>query len=339
MHHAHDERVAPPDLHVCLELAPGEPSGYLHRGYATSFADVGTPCELPSCAGWIVERPIPGSALRDGMGCYPIFCCRDWAGLAEDLTSLSERLVSLTLVTDPFGHFSVEALRSWFDVVLPYKQHYVTDLTFPTGVPRSRRHERNCARALDHVQVERVLEPWRLGDEWVDLYGQLVAKHDITGTPAFSPRSLCQQLTVPGLRMFKATAAGSVVGLHLWFIQGRVAYGHLGATSARGYDVMASYALYAFAIEQLRKEVNWLELGSSAGSIDSQAGQGLRQFKAGWATGTRPTFLCGRIFQPDAYARLVRNPQRFSTSYFPAYRRGEFDSALPDGGTVPGLKE
>ena len=150
---------------------------------------------------------------------------------------------------------------------------------------------------------------------------------------------LCQQLTVPGLRMFKATAAGSVVGLHLWFIQGRVAYGHLGATSARGYDVMASYALYAFAIEQLRKEVNWLELGSSAGSIDSQAGQGLRQFKAGWATGTRPTFLCGRIFQPDAYARLIGNPQHSTTPLLPRLPPGRVCQRLAGWRTVPRLKE
>ena len=56
-----------------------------------------------------------------------------------------------------------------------------------------------------------------------------------------------------------------MVGLHLWYVQGDVAYGHLGATSQLGYELMASYALYAFAIEQLRAEVRWLALGGAAG--------------------------------------------------------------------------
>ena len=67
--------------------------------------------------------------------------------------------------------------------------------------------------------------------------------------------------------MFKAQAEGHIVGLHLWYVQGDVAYGHLGATTTRGYELMASYALYWHAIEQLRIEC--------AGSI-SAALQALR---------------------------------------------------------------
>jgi hypothetical protein len=50
----------------------------------------------------------------------------------------------------------------------------------------------------------------------------------------------------------------------------------------------------------------------------------LRQFKAGWATGTRQTFLCGRILQPDAYDSLSAERVAGKTTYFPAYREGEF---------------
>ena len=86
---------------------------------------------------------IAGSDLRDGMGCYPLFCCRDWTRLSHDVSVLAGQLVSFTLVTDPFGEFSLDDLRRVFDVVRPYKRHYVRDLVNDTSVPVTRRHKRN----------------------------------------------------------------------------------------------------------------------------------------------------------------------------------------------------
>ena len=105
--------------------------------------------------------------------------------------------------------------------------------------------------------------------------------------------------------MFSATSEAQVVGLHIWYVQGEVAYGHLGAASQRGYELMASFALYAFAIEQLRTEVRWLALGGAAGDSDDDESDGLRRFKEGWATGTRQTYLCGKVLQPDTYRKLA----------------------------------
>jgi hypothetical protein len=126
--------------------------------------------------------------------------------------------------------------------------------------------------------------------------------------------------------MFKASARGVVVGLHLWYAQGDVAYGHLGATSALGHELMASYALYWYAIQQLREHVRWLDLGGGPDPArpGSSAGDGVRHFKAGWSTGVRWAYLCGSVFQPDNYAGLVSAAGVGQTSYFPAYRQGEF---------------
>jgi len=311
-----------------------EISGYLHRDYAASLDAIGVACELPRCAGWILEREIPLSGLKDAVGCYPLFSCRDWQRLPEDLAAIAGRLVSLTIVTDPFGRFTPEDLCREFDVVLPYKAHYVTDLASYGGVPCTRRHKRNTGRALQHVRVERVRDPLQLSDAWVGLYRQLVARRLVSGFGALSPEALRRQLTVPGTRLFSATAGDDLVGLHVWYVQGQVAYGHLGATSQRGYDLMASYALYAVAIEQLREEVRWLALGSSAGTPEAASGHGLRQFKAGWATGTRPTYVCGRILEPDAYARLSQERGGTGTSWFPAYRRDESDRDADDRPTT-----
>jgi hypothetical protein len=302
-------------------------SGYLHRGYADSFAEMGTTRELSHCGGWLVERVIPGSDFLDAMGCYPIFACRQWTSLPLDLTPLADQLVSLSLVADPFGEFTEDDLGRWFDLVRPYKQHYVTDLSRWVDHRMPRRHRRNTASALESVQLETCSEPLHMLEDWITLYDQLIERHGITGIKAFSRESFRKQLGVPGLVMFKASADGHVVGLHLWYVQGDVAYGHLGATSARGYELMTSYALYWYAIEQLRGCVRWLDLGGEPDVSEAGSRDGLRQFKKGWSTGVRQAYLCGRIFQPDVYARLVSRNGIGSTSYFPGYRRSEHADA------------
>jgi hypothetical protein len=302
-------------------------TGYSHRRYAESFATVGTPRELPNCGGWLIERAIPGAELRDGMGCYPLFDCHTWTSLDLDLSARAEALVSVTLVTDPFAEVSEPDLRRWFDVVSPYKLHYVTDLQQPVQTLLGRRHSRNVERALRRVHVTTCPEPLAHLDEWCMLYQELAWRHGITGLRAFSRAAFERQLGVPGLVMFRASADDKTVGLHLWYVREQVSYGHLGATNSRGYDLMASYALYWHAIEHFREHVRWLDLGGVAGLSEAGAADGLRQFKAGWATGTRPTFLCGRILQPDAYERLAMERVVSDASYFPAYRHGEFASS------------
>jgi lipid II:glycine glycyltransferase (peptidoglycan interpeptide bridge formation enzyme) len=120
--------------------------------------------------------------------------------------------------------------------------------------------------------------------------------------------------------MFKATLDDALVGLHLWFEQGEVAYGHLGATNELGHATMAAYALYEHARDYFRARVRWLDLGAGAGSA-TDVDDGLVRFKRGWATGTRPVYLCTRVLDAPAYAALAAaHPP---TQFFPAYRAGE----------------
>lgn len=107
-------------------------TGYLHRDYAESLAEFGEPLLLPKSEGWILKRRIPDFPAFDAMGCYPLFACSDWSRLDSDLDELKADLVSLTLVADPFGNHDVEGLRRCFrDLVIPYKEHFVVDLSLP----------------------------------------------------------------------------------------------------------------------------------------------------------------------------------------------------------------
>jgi len=300
------------------------PQGYLHRAYAESFAEFGRARELPAAGGWILERVIPHTDLTDAMGCYPVFACQDWRGLETDLPRLADDLVSLTIVTDPFGGVTEDGLRRAFDVVTPYKCHFVTELRKLERHDVPRAHRRNIAKALGRVRLATTPDPLQRLNKWVGLYEDLVERHRIGDLRKFSRVSFAQQFRVPGLVMFEASVDDEIVGLHTWCVHGNAAYGHLGVSSAKGYEVEAAYALYDYAIRQLSGQVHWLDLGSAPGPRESDTSAGLKRFKEGWSTGTQPTYLCGRIFQPETYARLVRERAAEGAAYFPAYRVGEF---------------
>src|SRR5438045_5100866 len=91
-------------------------TGYAHPQYAASLGEYGAPRLLPRSRGWILERPIPGTDVRDAMGCYPLFACQDWSGLSDDLAEISRErsLVSVVLVTDPFGEYHEADLHAAF---------------------------------------------------------------------------------------------------------------------------------------------------------------------------------------------------------------------------------
>jgi len=306
------------------EHSPGSrtsPAGYRHPAYVASLAEFGTPCSLRRSGGRLLIREVDGSADRDAMGPYPLFCCSDWSQLAADLDELRDSVVSVVLVTDPFGEWTIEQLDTAFpDKRVAIKEHFVVKLA-PAPLSRvSTHHRRNARHGLRKVDVDLVSDPPSVIDEWVAMYGQLVRRHGIEGLAAFSRASFARQLAVPGMSAFRATEGEAAVGAALWYVDGDVAYWHLAAYSERGYGVDASYALLASAMEHFEAAgVRWLALGAGAG-IPADDADGLTRFKAGWATETRTVHLCGRILKPDRYEALSALRGAGAAGFFPAYR-------------------
>jgi hypothetical protein len=305
-------------------------TGYLHPDYAASLAEFGRPRLLPRSGGWILERsvgegPNGQGPHRDAMGCYPLFACRDWSSLDLDLAEIGRDLVSLSLVADPFADVSPETLASCFpDRMIRFKDHFIADLDAASPATVSKHHRYYARRALAAVDVAACTgEAEDLLDEWTGLYSTLAARHGLTGMKAFSPASFAIQLRIPGLVALVAREEGRIVGAHLWYVQGDVAYSHLAAVNERGYALSVAYALYSFALDHFRGKARWLNFGAGAGA-GSSADDGLSRFKRGWATETRPAWFCGRIFDPELYAALAQGQVKVAGDYFPAYRAGEF---------------
>lgn len=297
----------------------------MHGSYAESLFEFGSPLQLWRCQGWLLRRKIPDSEYHDAMGCYPIFSCVEWSRLREDLEDLCSELVSAVLVTDPFGTYDVADLKESFkDIMIPFKQHFITDLSRPRKTFVSAHHQRNARRALRNLNIEKCSKPAALLDDWTRLYRILVKKHGIKGLAAFSCQSFAKQLMVPGIIAFRAERNAATEGMLLWYVQGDVAYYHLGAYSERGYELGASFALFSYAIDYfVRQGLRWLNLGGGAG-VDIGVNSGLSRFKQGWSTGTRTAYFCGRIFDKAKYNEIVEARSARPTNYFPAYRFGEF---------------
>lgn len=300
-------------------------NGYLHPCYVQSLADFGTPRELPQCKGWVLERKIPGWPYRDAMGCYPIFSCKDWSKLNSDLEGIGTDLVSVSLVTDPFGDYDVSDLHECFKgIVVPFKEHFVIELGQSLENFVHKHHIRNAKKSLKKVDVVRCGEPAQHLDDWIELYSTLITRHGIKGIPAFSSTALSRQLDLPGAIVFRGVCKDTTVGMMIWYVQSDVGYYHLGAYSLLGYELGASFALFWSSIKFFTAcGLRWLNLGAGAG-IKNTSDDGLSRFKRGWSTGTRTTYLCGHIFDYVKYKTIVATNGISNAEYFPAYRIGEF---------------
>jgi hypothetical protein len=247
----------------------------------------------------------------------------NWNHLREDLEGLRDSLVSVTVVTDPFGDYDEALLRECFpQFVRPFKMHYVVDLDIPLERAVSHHHRRNVRRALSDVSVEHVSKPLEILEEWVRLYGELCVRHGITGVARFSRRAFREQLSLVGGLVLVAKVEREVVAITIWYIRGRCGYYHLGASSPAGYDKRASFALFWRAFETLgERGVRYVGLGGSSGLNDQV--DGLARFKEGWASRTVHSHLCGRIYNATSYAALSKMSMSKDRTYFPAYRASE----------------
>jgi hypothetical protein len=296
--------------------------GYLHPLYAQSFSETGTPIFLPKSKGWLIQRQILNTPYFDAMGPYPLFFCKDWDLLIEDLETLKEQIVSVSLVISPFSVFPRVNFKWYFDQFHAYKTHYILDLSLPLISSISKNKRRNAIRALRDISVDLVKSPNIDLNEWFDLYQNLIKRHHIQGIRAFSRDSFEKQIAIPNTHFFRALHENAVVGGNLFYIQGDVAYAHLSAFTGVGYEKGAPYAIKWVALGHLSDVVRWVNFG---GSPDVEKGKksGLEQFKKGWSNRSDNSYFCGKILNYDLYDQLVRTSNTNPMGFFPAYRKGK----------------
>lgn len=293
--------------------------GYRSENYAKSLSEYGKPKFLPHSKGWILERTIPGTDCTDAIGCYPLFSCETWSKLHLDLLELQNQLISITMVPDPFGQYDESYLKQCFpDLMMPFKNHFIMDMQKPINEIVSRHHRKYARKALQNIQTEVCETPFEFLDDWINLHQHLIQKHQVKGIRAFSRRAFEQQLSLPSMVVLTAKYNDEIVGAQLWIIENKVAYGHVLAFSPTGYKLGAAYGLYWFALNYFKNKVDWCDIGGLAG-MQNNENTSLGQFKQGWSTGFKTSYLCGRIFNRIKYDELVAYNQQ-KEGFFPAYR-------------------
>lgn len=283
--------------------------------YAAGLAHVGDALPVPEWDGHVLTRPTPCGTRRDAMGPYPLTPLSPDADLAAGLARLTAAgLVSIVLVLDDHLRPPTEALTAPFATARPFKTHQVYDRAL--GPPAYDKHHRyEIRRANTRVEAREIALADHL-PAWEALYGDLIARHGLTGLHAFPHAHHAELAALPGIRTFGAFVEGALVSAHIFATHDGHAVSHLAASSPDGYRNGAAYAVNALAIEALT-DCGTINFGGGAGSGDDPA-DGLVRFKKGFSNRIAPSWICGAVLDPDAYRAL--SADLGDNGFFPAYR-------------------
>jgi hypothetical protein len=290
---------------------------YATLAYARTMAHLGRPVHVPAWQTYVIARNWK-NGVEDAIGPYPLTCLSGDSDLASGLDQLrDEGLISVVLVVDGLLGPPLPELRRAFTFSRPFKTHYLVDEARGGYLP-SKHHRYEIRRATQRDVTVREVPFTQVLDSWTGLYDELIALHRISGVQRFSRDSFEALAQCEGLSAVAAYADTELVSCHLWVRYRGHVWSHLAASSARGYETGAAYAVYDHSIRSFAGNV--INLGGSAG-IDDAASDGLARFKAGFANRTQTAFLLGGVLDPSTYAMLcAEHGGGEASDYFPAYR-------------------
>ena len=282
------------------------------RGYAAALAGPERVIAVPEWGSHLIRRPTP-DGLCDAAGVYPLQVFARGADLSAGLERLAaEGLVSVVVTPDPLL-CPAHALGRDFDVLRPFKPHFVIDPARGAFDP-SRHHRQELRRAARRTRVDWV----PLADHlpaWSTLYAGLVERRSVSGAADFSPAYFEALANDPTMQAVAAWVGDDLAGMAIWFEAEGVAYYHLSAVNGLGYANGAAYALVEAGVARFGRR-NIVHLGGGAGAGDGAGG--LSAFKQGFANAEVMSHICGAGLDREAYGRLVQG--RGETAFFPAYR-------------------
>jgi hypothetical protein len=294
-----------------------EPQGYKSTAYRQALSGLGRAVAFGSGHGFLIARPIAATGFEDLIGPYPFLSTDEWPAVLDALGAFSGPFVALSFVADPFCPLALNDFRARFDVARVLNEQYIVDLR--EAQSPSRHHRKKLRSARSGLTMALRAPEAEDAAKFEGLYATLVGRKLIRDFRAFDGEALRAQVQVPGAMIVEARIDDALAGMDLYYLDGDHAHAHLSAYSEVGYAQSVSYPMMAYAIAELAAYAKKLNLGGAP----SMGGDGIRHFKSGWTTTTRPSFLCGRVLDRVAYRSLVGGPLDPS-EYFPAYRLGEF---------------
>lgn len=290
---------------------------YITELYAKSLNHWAEPLFIPAWNNWVMVKPIE-SDLYDACSPHPISILTPDTDIEAGLSFLKDKgLVSLILVLDDFHRPDLTSLGNYFDVVRPFKTHYIYN---PSKGPilYDKHHRYELRQARKDLRTAPLDLKVHLS-EWMGLYKQLVTHHQLSGLHDFQEAHHKALSNLDGIVAFGAWAGDELVSCHIWAYEQGYAHSHLAASNATGYKTRAAYAVNDEAINFF-KDAKLLNFGGGAGYSQNDA-DGLSKFKKGFSNQTASAYICGAVLNQDRYTDLInRRSLTEKTDFFPAYR-------------------
>jgi hypothetical protein len=277
---------------------------------------IGRAVAVPEWGCHVIARAIPEGG-EDATGCYPLAALDPSADLAAGIERLRAMgFVSVTLTLDNVHRPPLEAFQSSFDVVRPFKTHYLHRGPLAHYQP-SADHRTKIRRAQRSVETR----PIRLADHlaaWSALYDGVGTRLGFSGVHAFPRPSFAMLAELPGIEAVGGFLDGELVSCCLWAVDRGHIFSHLVASDARGYEARAAYAVYDASVRHFA-DADAINFGGAAGAADDPE-DGLTQFKRGFANERAQSYICGAVLDRAAYQRLAPRGGADTDNFFPRYR-------------------
>lgn len=253
----------------------------------------------------LIQRRIANTGYYDLASVYP------FSVDSLDLFAPPRDAITTTVITNPLGNNSTMIGED-------YKLHAVAECNLFRMAILPENHRRNIKKCQVQALTLVSISPADNADDLINLYPNLIKRHNINGVTAYTPDQLRTLLKVPGAVLFKVRCVEyGIVNVSLFYIYKDDAYYHLSCQSDHGYKINSNFLMMYDAIRFFKSlGLNRVEIGSHP---DGAINDGLARFKTGFSTCTLPNQIFKYIHKPDIYAKLCVD--RDLNGYFPAYRQ------------------
>ncbi len=265
---------------------PNDPHPYCSEPYARASEEAGVQSlYVPEWGAYVLMRKGSTGACH-AEGVRPLEPLNPNCDVRAGLYTLQRAgISSVALITDPMWTPELSALQHAFDTCRVFKEHYFVDREAEVRIRKGHRNQINQARRACYVQEISLAEHL---DHWLALYKRNVTTRQILrpfGTAYFESLA-----GLPALRTLAVTVKDAIVSMSLWIRHNDTLYFHDGASDAKGFEISAAYAAFAYAIENAG-ECRYVLLGGSAGIRDERL-DGLAMFKRGFSNSSAVSYLC-----------------------------------------------
>lgn len=255
--------------------------------YARALRDAETEVlEVPEWETYVLIRASAGGMLQ-ATGLKPLAGLRPGGDISGGLERLRDAGVrSISLVTDPMWCPELDVLKGSFNSCREFKTYFIVDRE-AKQVQIRKRHRNRINRALRSAEVRKISLADHL-DSWLRIYEENVRRRQIRN--AYRPEYFEQLAELGALEVIAVIKDERFVTMTLWLRHEDVLYYREGASSEEGFEISASYAAFAYAIEHAAP-CSYVFLGGSVAMYDDHS-DGMATFRRGFANATVPCYLC-----------------------------------------------